>query len=309
MKPFPERLAPMLASSVGQPFDSANHLFEIKWDGIRCLALINPAGKLTLQSRNFNDITDKFPELHALPKNCHTGTIFDGELVVLDSQFKPDFSLIQRRIRANSPHTIISYSRQFPITYMVFDLLYRNNQELFHLPLSQRKELLLASLEEKQPWVISRSVESLGKAYATIVFGQGFEGVMAKDKGSPYLPGKRSEFWLKIKNRQQLVATIIGFTAAARATRIDALVLAKESPDGRLTYIGRAGTGFGHQEATKLLQLLVNNLRATPAVAVPAAEAETWWVKPVFKCRIEYLEFTKDGLLRHPTYRGLVQDE
>lgn len=298
----------MLAGTAGRPFDSANHLFEIKWDGIRCLALVNPAGKLTLQSRNFTDITAKFPELAGLPNSCQAGTIFDGELVVLNSESKPDFALIQRRLRANSPRTIKLYSRQYPATYMVFDLLYRHNQELCHLPLYQRKELLSASLEEKPAWVISRFVDGFGQAYATIVFGQGFEGVMAKDKNSLYLPGKRSEFWLKIKNRQELVATIVGFTAAERASRVDALLLAKEAADGQLTYIGRVGTGYSEREATALLQLLVQYLIAKPALTVPPTAEKTWWVKPVVRCRIQYLEFTKDGLLRHPTYRGLVRD-
>ncbi|MBO8127331.1 MAG: hypothetical protein H0Z38_08875 [Firmicutes bacterium] len=93
---FPTQVKPMLAKTGPGPFNSEKHLFEIKWNGIRCIALVDPGGRLTLQSRTLKDVTAKFPELSQLPASCrHTGTVFDGELVVLGPDSRPDFSLIQ----------------------------------------------------------------------------------------------------------------------------------------------------------------------------------------------------------------------
>lgn len=300
----------MLAHLADKPFDSQRHIYEIKWDGIRCLALIDADGRLILQSRNFKDITYKFPELAELPNNIRSrGVILDGELVVLDQDAKPSFRLIQKRVRATTPGVIVNYAFKTPATFMLFDLLYKDGQELCRLPLTKRKALLEDVVDENERWVVTKSITGLGQAYAKIVFAQGFEGVMAKDSQSPYLPGKRSEFWLKIKNTQRLVATIIGFTASNQATEIKALVLAQPDETGELHYIGRVGTGFDTKTSSALLQMLAKDLIPAPVLPVPEAESGTWWVKPLNRCQVEYLEFTADGVLRHPVFRGLVKDE
>ena len=306
---MPQLVSPMLAHTAEKPFDSESHFFEIKWDGIRCLALIKPGGQLVLQSRNFREITPYFPELADLPQSCRsTAAIFDGELVVLNSQYKPNFSLIQKRVRTTTAGTVANYAVNLPATYMVFDLLYLGTAELFHLPLAQRKELLTATLDENQRWVITQSIHGLGRAYAKLVFAQDFEGIVAKDENSPYLPGKRSEFWLKIKNHKLLTATIIGFTAPAKTDSIAALILALPSHDNSLRYIGRVGTGFDAKIASSLLQILAKNLIPNPPAPVPKTEKQSWWVRPFLRCQVEYLEFTSEGILRHPVFKGIIND-
>ncbi len=307
---MPQVVSPMLAHTAEKPFDSGNHFFEIKWDGIRCLALIRPGGQLVLQSRNFREITPYFPELASLPQSCQApAAIFDGELVVLNSQSKSDFSLIQKRIRTTTAGRVANYAVRFPATYMVFDLLYLGTAELFHLPLAQRKKLLTTTLEESQRWVITQPIHGLGKAYAELVFAQGFEGIIAKDENSPYLPGKRSEFWLKIKNHKLLTATIIGFTAPAKTNSVASLILALPSHDDSWRYIGRVGTGFDTKTASSLLQILAKNLIPNPPAPVPKTEKQSWWVRPFLRCRVEYLEFTSEGLLRHPVFKGIINDD
>ncbi|MBO8127332.1 MAG: hypothetical protein H0Z38_08880 [Firmicutes bacterium] len=156
--------------------------------------------------------------------------------------------------------------------------------------------------------MITRSVLKAGKAYTETVFAQGFEGVMAKKTSSRYLPGERTDAWLKIKNQRELVATIIGFTAPQKATGIDSLLLATSDPAGGLRYIGRVGTGLDTAERAWLLELLASELTPVAPVPVPPQEKGGWWVKPVYDCLVGYLEFTNEGILRHPVYKRLVQN-
>lgn len=195
---LPRALNPMLAQKAEAPFDSAEHIFEIKWDGIRCLARID-AGQVRLQSRHHLEITVQFPELACLAR-LPSGTILDGELVVL-RQGKPSFQAVQRRALLQHRSRIQWVSQTMPATYMVFDVLYLKGKPLIGSPLSHRRESLENLLRRfLMPGVhVVEGVRARGYRLFAQVVRRGLEGVVAKRLDSPYLPGKRSRYWLKIK--------------------------------------------------------------------------------------------------------------
>jgi ATP-dependent DNA ligase len=195
---LPAAIQPMLAQRAPEPFDSEDYLFEIKWDGIRCLAFIE-AGRLRLQSRDLMAISAQFPELASLAQ-LPSGTVLDGELVVLKDG-KPCFAEIQKRTQLRTSHRIGMFSHALPVSYLVFDLLYWEGESLVAAPLSARREAL-NSLTARLPEsgvLVSGAVLRYGRACFETVAKLGLEGLMAKRLDSPYVVGRRSRHWLKIK--------------------------------------------------------------------------------------------------------------
>jgi ATP-dependent DNA ligase len=206
---LPSIIKPMLAQTADAPFDSEQHLFEIKWDGIRCLGFIE-GGHVRLQSRQLTEMTSQFPELACL-NQLPSGTVLDGELVVLE-EGRPSLRQIQRRTFLQNHARIHCLSQRTPVTYMVFDLLYLNGEPLLAAPFNHRREAL-QKLIRRTPLpgvLVSEAVAEHGCKLFAQVAVLGLEGVMAKRLDSSYLPGKRSRNWFKIKPRlspQLLMAT------------------------------------------------------------------------------------------------------
>jgi ATP-dependent DNA ligase len=194
-----QQLAPMLAVA-GEPFDSSDHLFEIKWDGIRSLACVERRA-LWLWGRGQADYTHRYPELDAL-RQLPEGTILDGELVRLRAG-RAEFSAVLRRHQLTSPRKIRWAVERHPVTYMVFDLLRLNGRCLLRQPLRDRRarlrELLAASSTERV--LFSEGVTGSGVAFFDAAIEQQHEGVMAKRLDSRYLPGKRAATWQKIDRK------------------------------------------------------------------------------------------------------------
>jgi len=191
----------MLAHRALEPFDSLDYLFEIKWDGIRCLAFVQ-AGRVRLQSREMTEMTEQFPELSWLA--ClPSGTVLDGELVSL-SAGKPDLVAVLRRAQMRGAQRIRCLAQGAPVSYVLFDLLFLGGESVMGLSFSVRREALreqIATLARPEI-VTSEGVIGSGRAYFAEVIKLDLEGVMAKELDSPYLPGKRSRHWLKIKPRK-----------------------------------------------------------------------------------------------------------
>ena len=194
---LPRFIPPMLAKS-GVPFDSQEHLFEIKWDGTRALAFVEQGG-YRLVNRHRADVTDRYPELTFLG-GLPAGTVLDGEVVVLQGG-KPSFRHLLSRNQARSSFKIQSLARTLPASYVVFDLLYDRFESLLGLPLSTRRERLEELMRRyAHPRLIcSQGVVGPGKAFFAEVCHQGLEGVVAKRLGSCYRPGRRTRAWVKIK--------------------------------------------------------------------------------------------------------------
>jgi len=198
---LPPTINPMLAVKAEAPFDSKEHLFEIKWDGIRCLAYVE-AGSVRLQSRHSTEMTFQFPELSGLAR-LPSGTLLDGELVVFRDG-KPSLTCIQRRALLLNSSRIDYLSRIAPASFVVFDLLFLRNRPLMAAPLKVRREALIKLFQELPlpGFLLSEGLRQCGRELFGQIMRLGLEGMMAKRLDAPYLAGKRSRHWLKIKPLQ-----------------------------------------------------------------------------------------------------------
>ncbi len=201
--PLPRFLRPMLAQP-GRPFDSDQHSFESKWDGIRALAFVEEDG-YRLLSRHCLALGELFPELAVLA-DLPPGTLLDGELVVL-RRGRPDRSLIQSRHQLRAGHKIRVRAQTIPATYVVFDQLYHEYRPLLGTPLSVRRDILCSTLgragdprsADQAGVVFSQGVVGAGRAFYQQALARQLEGVMAKRLDSLYRPGRRDGAWIKIK--------------------------------------------------------------------------------------------------------------
>lgn len=300
-------IKPMLAKS-SSPFDSESHLFELKWDGSRCIAFIDKK-EVILQNRRLMDITYRYPEFQLLKEHLKAKeAILDGELVVLKNGL-PNFEKLQQREHISDERRIKILSDLIPATYIVFDLLYLNGSNLMDRPFIERRQMLSRLFPFIDNVILSETY-STGRKLFEMALKMGFEGIMAKDKKSPYLPGERSGYWLKIKRFFDLDAVICGFIegSGARKGYIGSLVLGIYE-DQRLIHIGQVGTGLD-QRTIKHLYKILNSMRIerSPFEEKPEIKGVNW-CRPEIVVRIKYHEWTKDKKLRVPVFKGLRIDK
>jgi len=304
---LPEFIKPMLARS-SEPFDSDDHIFELKWDGTRCIAFIDRKG-IRLQNRRLLDITYRYPEFHDLHTKIRADSaIIDGEIVVL-REGVPDFRKLQEREHVEEEMRIGILSGLIPATYVVFDLLYLNERSLMERPLMERRNLLKEIIPAAEVIVFSESFEREGKKLFQMAVEKGFEGIMAKHKESPYLPGVRSEYWLKIKKIFDIDAIVCGYLKGegGRSELFGSLVLGVYK-DGRLIHIGQVGTGFDYNEA-RLIYNKLQPIDKNPFDTLPEFKRPVVWCKPTLVVRVKFNEWTHDGKLRAPVFIGIRSDK
>jgi len=288
------QISPMLAK-VSTPFDNPNYLFEIKWDGERVIAFVQD-GKITrLQNRRLRDVSKQFPEIIGLEVNAKEA-ILDGEMVVLGEDKKPSFSKLSQRSRVQDPLRIGLLSKAMPAVYVVFDIIYRDGESLLTKPLLQRKQLLSIIPKEGSPITPNFSIDAKGQTFFESVTSMGYEGIMAKRKDSPYLLGKRSDSWLKMKPQKSAICSVIGYTKGeGNRTLLGALVIG-ETRENRMIDRGRVGSGI----STKTLGDLLSLLR-------PLAEKNgITWVDPSLQIEVSYFEETEGGHFRFPVFKRIV---
>ncbi|TDA69985.1 MAG: ATP-dependent DNA ligase [Clostridia bacterium] len=285
----------------GSPFDSPEFIYEVKWDGYRCLAYLDRETRL--QSRNLLDISARFPELADLHRTVTaTPVVLDGEIIVLGEDGRPSFSRLQARGRLSEP-------RRTPAIYVAFDALFYQGQNICREPLLRRKERLEQAVPERENLIISRYVEEHGRDFFRACVQAGLEGTMAKEKGSLYLPGKRSPHWRKFRHTRQGDFVVVGYEPGRGKRLLGSLILA-ESRDGNLVYRGKVGTGFDRGEEEYLWQQLLNLAPSPPPFsAIPQEASRAIWVQARLVCTVRYLEMTPEGCLRHPVYAGLRPDK
>jgi bifunctional non-homologous end joining protein LigD len=305
-EPMPDRIVPMLATTGKLPAgDDSGWAFEIKWDGVRAVAYSEP-GTLRLESRNLRDITASYPDLSRLNRALsHHSAVLDGEIVAFDEHGRPSFGRLQRRMHVTADTAARRLAKSVPVHYIVFDLLWLDGHSLLGEPYSERRARLLELGLTGERWQTPDHVVGNGAAVLAASEAQGLEGVMAKRLGSHYEPGRRSRDWVKVKNKRREEVTIVGWLPGEgrRRERIGALLVAK---DGR--YCGRVGTGFDDAELDRLAGLLGPLERPGPPVEnAEAAPKESIWVEPRHVCEVEFAEWTSDGILRHPSYKGIKE--
>jgi DNA ligase D-like protein (predicted ligase) len=299
---LPEHIKPMLAETAEKPFDSKDHLFEIKWDGIRCIAFVRD-GKVHLQNRRLSTMTTRYPELQCL-RDWPEGTVIDGEMVVLD-EGKPSFQRLAQREHIGDSRRVELLVQRLPATLIAFDLLYENGQSIMREPLVERRRRLkaLATAFPCTHVVVAEYILKRGKRYFEEVERAGLEGIMAKRMDSIYTPGARSGAWLKLKVCRTAEFELIGCTKREGEDTASALLLA-DRVGNELVYCGKVGSGFNEAKRRQLYQEIIKTPRMK--VRIKDVPREAVLRETGRKCRVRFFERTEDGLLRAPVFVEIV---
>jgi bifunctional non-homologous end joining protein LigD len=309
-EPLPHDIAPMLARPGVLPADESRYALEIKWDGVRAIAYATP-GELQLQSRNLRDITRSYPELRALSRALGSRTaVLDGEIVAFDQDGRPSFSRLQERMHVDSDSAARSRATRTPVVYMIFDLLYLDGRSLLACSYRERRESLVALGLNGPSWQSPAAHEGDAAELLEATARQGLEGLLVKRLDSIYESGKRTGAWLKVKNKRRQELVIGGWLPGEgrRAQTIGALLLGYYDPDGRLVYAGRVGSGFSEGTLTQLRARVATLARASAPFPQARLPRGAQFVEPRLVAEIEFTEWTPDGQLRHPIYKGLRDD-
>jgi bifunctional non-homologous end joining protein LigD len=309
LEPMPEKIEPMLARLGPLPAGD-NWAYEIKWDGVRAIGYAE-GGRLRLVSRNGNAITARYPELRELGRALGTHqAVLDGEVVAFDSNGRPSFQRLQRRMHLTSEGQVRRLSQSEPVVYMIFDLLWLDGHSLMALPYDDRRAKL-AELELAGPtWQAPAHHVGDGAALLAASKAQGLEGIVAKRLDCPYTPGRRSQGWVKVKNVRNTDVVIGGWVGGdgGRTGKIGALVVGFSTEDGELRYGGKVGTGFNEAELKRLQGILDPLARETTPFTGTQPQKGTHFVEPTLVASVDYGDITQAGTLRHPVYKGLRDD-
>ena len=330
---MPARLAPMLATPGELPRAPEGWAFEVKWDGVRALAYWC-SGQLCICSRNRNDISSRYPELHALGRQLGArDAILDGEIVAFDERGVPSFERLQRRMHLSSESAIRRLAREIPVTYVIFDLLHLDGRDAIPLPYQERRELLGQLGLDGPAWSTPAYHLGNGRDFLQATAAHGLEGVLAKSLDSPYRPGERSSHWLKIKNVNRQEFVIGGWLPGKgrRTGQLGALLVGYHERGGEgkgkgkgegegkgdggdrreLRYAGRVGTGFDERELERLAAELANRTRRSSPFAKHGVQPPRGarFVEPQLIAEVEFSHWTQARILRHPSYKGLRSDK
>lgn len=307
---MPELVAPMLAAAGPLPAE-AGWAFEYKFDGIRAIAYVD-RGSVRLLSRNGNDVTGSYPEVQQLAGLLPgRRAILDGEIVALEPGDRPSFARLAARMHVASPS--VTLVKTVPVVYYVFDVLWLDGAPLVDLPYEQRRSRLVTL--NLDAGVVRTPPEFIGVDGSTVLRAAesgGLEGVVAKRLSSPYRPGKRSADWTKVPLIRTQEVLVVGWKPGEgrRAGTIGSLLLAVFDEDDRLRFAGHVGTGFTDLMLRQLHDRLSPLRRGTaPVPDVPREHTRrVTWVEPVLVGEVAFRNWTPDGRLRHPSWRGLRTD-
>lgn len=294
---------PMLATRWPQPFDHPDWWFEVKWDGVRVIVAFDGAD-VSLRSRRGLRMDDIYPEFTRF--RFDRPTVVDGEIVALGEGGAPSFSLLQQRmnVRGAKARTLVD---QVPLTLMAFDLLH-HGAPLVDEPIEDR----WVRLGEIVPpnMVVSPATREHGQAVFAAVVDRGLEGIVAKKAGSRYKPGTRAEEWRKVVHRTSARFVVGGYLPGqrGRSTTFASLMLGLWD-DGRLRFVGSAGSGFDDHALRHIRAALDQMERPTsPFTPDPTIPRQAKWVEPTLVAVVEYREWTHDHHLRAPVFKGFVTD-
>jgi bifunctional non-homologous end joining protein LigD len=299
--PLPDFVAPMQASSVKEPFDSPDWIFETKLDGYRAVAVIDATGKARLWSRNQLPLEPKFPTVAAAVDQLKLrSTILDGEIVALDEEGIPRFQLLQQWQKRPTA----------PVVFYLFDLLWHDGRDITGKTVLQRRDRLRQIITPVAGIQVGGYIENHGKDLFHLAKEKGLEGIIAKRKTSIYRPGKRSPDWLKIKPRPQQEFVVCGFTEGKGSRKHFGALLLGAYRDGKLLYFGHSGTGFSEKGLAEASDRLKPFFTDKPPVENPPKISERiQWVHPKLVCEVAFAEWTQDGELRQTTFLGWRDDK
>jgi len=287
----------MQAASAEAPFSSADYIFEVKWDGLRCLLYRDPRGQIHIHDRGFNDLTAIVPEVTAAASRVPPGSVIDGEVVATDRDGRPDYHRLRQRLAGGA-----ALREQIPVAYLAFDALYLEEKPLVKQPVTRRRARLQKSVEAGGHIFVPDHIEEDGVELFEACLERGLEGVVAKHRQSPYVPGQRSPFWLKVKAVKSDDFVVVGWMGQRP---FDALVVGFYE-DGRLLPCGTVGGGWD-DEAARLVRTQLAELASetSPLEPPPIMVKPVHWCRPELVVSVRYSEWSPDGTLRFPIFNSL----
>jgi len=294
---FPNEVRPMQAASAEAPFSSADYVFEVKWDGLRCLLFRDTHGHVHIHDRGFNDLTAVVPEITAAASRVPPGSVIDGEVVATDRDGRPDYHRLRQRLAGGA-----ALREQIPVAYLAFDALYLENKPLVKQPVIRRRARLQKSVEAGGHIFVPDHIDEDGVELFEACLERGLEGVVAKHKQSPYVPGQRSPFWLKVKAVKSDDFVVVGWMGERP---YDALVVGFYE-DGRLLPCGTVGGGWD-DEAREFVRTRLAELgsETSPLEPPPIMVRPVHWCRPELVVSVRYSEWSPDGTLRFPIFNSL----
>jgi bifunctional non-homologous end joining protein LigD len=308
---IPKNIEPMLATLVSDPVGEGDWLYEIKWDGYRALAYMNE-GRVDIRSRNNKSFNEKFYPVHEALQQWNINALVDGEIVVLNEEGVPDFGDLQQwRSEADGQ-----------LAFYVFDVLWLQGNDVMNLPLEQRHQLLQAIIPPGNGIIkISEQFDTSGKEFFQLAERLGLEGIFAKRSTSTYSPGIRSKDWLKIKTEKRQEFVVGGYTKNENTSKFFSALLVGVFENGKFHFVTPVGTGFNTATQKEIIQRLKPyETKTCPFVEEPEynkpsrfrpnpPKAAVTWVKPKLVAEVSFREETKDGAIRHPSFKGLREDK
>lgn len=299
--------SPMLATLTYKYFSHPEWIFECKFDGERCLAYCDLNRIITLYSRSKQVLNEVYPELViALKQSSYKSFIIDGEIVALNKKGISSFTKLQKRIGLNRANKIDI--AEVPVYFYIFDIQYFDNHDLRNLPLLERKEILKTVIKFNDKILWTDYFKEKGIRLYDEARQKGWEGIIAKKANSIY-QNKRSKDWLKFKcgNGQEFI--IIGYTAPQGSRVGFGALLLGYYKDTKLHYAGKVGTGFDRIKLLDLKQKFIPFEIQGSKLEEIIKGKDVRWLEPKLVCEVEFSEWTKEGKLRHPRYRGLRIDK
>jgi bifunctional non-homologous end joining protein LigD len=300
-----------MKASTGPLPSGTGWAYEIKWDGMRVLAEITAPG-VRAWSGTGRDVSASFPELDTLAEAlAPLDALLDGEVVALDASGRPSFERLQHRMHVSSANEARRRAVDTPVAYVVFDVLRLGGHDLTSRPWHERRRLLDQLAPDLPPGVDVAQVYADGPGLLAAVDAQGLEGVVAKHRDAPYLPGERSRRWVKVKVRRHDELLVGGWSGGIgnRDGRLGSLLVGYHPApgDAALRYAGRVGSGFTGDElermGARLAGLAVDDCPFDPPPP-PQQRRGAHWVRPEVVVEVAYGEITDVGRLRHPVYLG-----
>ncbi|MEX0785040.1 MAG: non-homologous end-joining DNA ligase [Dehalococcoidia bacterium] len=292
----------MLPVVIDEPFDSLDHIFEVKWGGVRAIARVQD-GEVRLHGRNLRDLTPLYPELAVLARclPCKSAVV-DGEIVAWGSENIPSFDLLRQRLL--KPDGEARPKRGSPIVFQAFDLLEFDGDWLLERPLTERRNLLHRRLQPHRVVSAADFVQKDGVVFFEAVAGHKLPGIVAKEKSSPYLPGRQSTGWQEIRAAQADDFVVGGYTfgGGRRDDPIASLLLGAYRR-GRLDFVGEVSVGCTDREARLLVELLAPlHVAQSPFPEAPSVPRLIHWCQPELACHVSYGGWAPDGKLRFPVF-------
>lgn len=294
-----KNISPMLLYQV-KPFDDEDYIYELKLDGIRCLAYLD-AENTTLRNKRNKDVTDIYPELSGIHKCAKKKCILDGELVIFKDG-KPDFYSLQARSLKSDTFKIKLAAKKMPVQFVAYDMIYIDGERITDKPLMERKELMAENLSESNDLSISRYIEKEGIAFFELAKKQGLEGIVAKKKYGKYYIGKRTREWVKIKVMQDEDVLICGYQPDEEGNVKD-LVLGYYD-DNKIQLRGKVYLGVSKQEREIIKKFAEKNY-LNEALFKEYSDKDIVWVKPILVGNVQYMHTTETGSMRQPVWKGL----